>query len=123
MVMLASMATGAVVGFAAGAGYGVAAMVCLVYNVLIYADSASLTAGAVGTAEPGRRGATLALHGMLGYGGGFVGPILLGTILDFLGGETVMNWGFAFAHVSVIMVIGPLAIKLLKPAELPGDTA
>jgi len=123
MVMLGSMATGAVVGFTAGAGYGVAATVCLIYNVLIYADSASLTAGAVGTAEPGRRGATLAVHGMLGYGGGFVGPLFLGLILDFLGGETVMNWGIAFAHVTVIMVIGPLAIKLLKPGELPGDSA
>ena len=123
MVMLVSMATGAVVGFTAGAGYGVAATVCLIYNVLIYADSASLTAGAVGTAEPGRRGATLAVHGMLGYGGGFVGPLFLGLILEFLGGETVMNWGIAFAHVTVIMVIGPLAIKLLKPGELPGDPA
>jgi MFS family permease len=123
MVMLASMATGAVVGFAAGAGYGAAAMVCLVYNMLIYADSASLTAGAVGTAEPGRRGATLAVHGMLGYGGGFVGPLFLGVILDVLGGETVMNWGIAFAHVSIVMVIGILAIKLLKPGELPGDRA
>jgi len=123
MVMLGSMATGAVVGFTAGAGYGVAATVCLIYNVLIYADSASLTAGAVGTAEPGRRGATLAVHGMLGYGGGFVGPLFLGLILDFLGGESVMNWGIAFAHVTVIMVIGPLATQLLKPGELPGDSA
>lgn len=123
MVMFASMALGAGVGFSAGAGYGVAATVCLIYNVLIYADSASLTAGAVGTAEPGRRGATLAVHGMLGYGGGFVGPLLLGVILDVLGGETVMNWGIAFAHVSIIMMIGPLAIKLLKPGELPGDSA
>jgi MFS family permease len=121
--MLASMATGAVVGFMAGAGYGVAATVCLVYNILIYADSASLTAGAVGTAEPGHRGATLAVHGMLGYGGGFVGPLFLGVMLDFLGGETVMNWGIAFAHVSVIMVIGILAVRLLKPGELPGDRA
>ncbi len=123
MVMLASMAIGAVVGFSAGAGYGMAATVCLIYNVMIYADSASLTAGAVGTAEPGHRGATLAVHGMLGYGGGFVGPLLLGVILDFLGGETVMNWGIAFAHVSVVMVVGTLAIKLLKPGELPGDRA
>ena len=121
MVMLVSMATGAVVGFTAGAGYGMAATVCLIYSMMIYADSASLTAGAVGTAEPGHRGATLAVHGMLGYGGGFVGPLVLGVMLDFLGGETVMNWGIAFAHVSVIMVVGILAIKLLKPGELPGD--
>ncbi len=122
-VMLASMAVGAVVGFAAGAGYGAAAAVCLAYNVLIYADSAALTAGAVGTAEPGRRGATLAVHGMLGFGGGFVGPLLLGVILDLLGGETVIDWGIAFAHVSVVMAIGLLAMRVLKPGELPGDRA
>ncbi len=121
IIMIASMVTGSVVGFAAGAGYGAAAMICLIYNMLIYADSASLTAGALGTAEPGRRGATLAVHGMLGYGGGFIGPLVLGLILEFLGGESVMNWGIAFAHVAIIMMIGPLAIRLLKPGELPGD--
>ena len=123
MVMLASMATGAVVGFSAGAGYGMAATVCLLYNMMIYADSASLTAGAVGTAEPGHRGATLAVHGMLGYGGGFIGPLVLGVMLDFLGGETVMNWGISFAHVSVVVLAGVLVVKLLKPGELPGDRA
>ena len=121
MVMLASMATGAVVGFSAGAGYGIAATACLLYNMMIYADSASLTAGAVGTAEPGHRGATLAVHGMLGYGGGFVGPLVLGVMLDLLGGETVMNWGISFAHVSVVVLAGVLVIRLLKPGELPGD--
>ena len=121
MVMLASMATGAVVGFSAGAGYGMAATVCLLYNMMIYADSASLTAGAVGTAEPGHRGATLAVHGMLGYGGGFIGPLVLGVTLDIMGGETVMNWGISFAHVSVVVLAGVLVIKLLKPVELPGD--
>ena len=121
MVMLASMATGAVVGFSAGAGYGIAATACLLYNMMIYADSASLTAGAVGTAEPGHRGATLAVHGMLGYGGGFIGPLVLGVMLDLLGGETVMNWGISFAHVSVVVLAGILVIRLLKPGELPGD--
>ena len=121
MVMLVSMATGAVVGFSAGAGYGIAATACLLYNMMIYADSASLTAGAVGTAEPGHRGATLAVHGMLGYGGGFIGPLVLGVMLDLLGGETVMNWGISFAHVSVVVLAGILVIRLLKPGELPGD--
>ncbi len=120
-VMLAAAATGAVVGFSAGAGYGVAALVCVIYNILIYADSATLTAGAVGTAEPGRRGATLAVHGMFGYGGGFVGPLVLGVLLDRLGGETVMNWGIAFAHVAIVVVMGCLAFYLLKPKPLPGD--
>ena len=120
-VMLASMATAAVVGFSAGLGYGVAAAVCLVYNILIYADSSSLTAGTVGSATPGKRGATLAVHATMGYTGGFIGPLVLGILLDLLGGETVRNWGFAFAHLAVIMMVGPLALRLLKPKDLPGD--
>jgi len=120
-VMLVSLASAAVVGYSAGAGYGAAAVVCVLYNMMIYGDSASLTAGAVGTAEPELRGATLAVHGMLGYSGGFIGPLVLGVLLDILGGETVMNWGVSFAHVSIVVLIGVLVIKLLKPVELPGD--
>jgi hypothetical protein len=38
----------------------------------------SLTASTAGTAEPSRRGTTLAVHSMLGYVGGFIGPLLVG---------------------------------------------
>ena len=91
------------------------------YNGLIYADSSSLTAGTVGSAEPQRRGATLAVHGMLGYGGGFVGPVVVGVLLDGLGGESVTNWGLGFGHVAVVLAFGPLALWLLKPKDLEGD--
>jgi MFS family permease len=121
MIMTVSTAFSLAIGFTSGLGYGVAALVCLIYNAIIYADSSSLTAGTVGSAEPGRRGATLAIHAMLGYGGGFVGPLTLGILLDTLGGETVLNWGIAFGHIAVVMIIGPIALRILKPKELPGD--
>ena len=121
IVMLTSMAIAAVIGFTAGLGYGVATGFCLFYNVMIYADSSSLTAGTVGSATPGKRGATLAVHAFLGYSGGFIGPLVLGVLLDVLGGETVMNWGIAFAHLALIMIAGPLALRIFKPKDLPGD--
>lgn len=120
-VMLASMLVATVVGFSSAWGYGVATAICLLYNALIYADSSSLTAGTVGSADPERRGAALAVHAMLGYGGGFLGPLVMGLILDSLGGESVLNWGLAFAHLAVIMVLGPVALRLLRPADLSGD--
>jgi MFS family permease len=120
-VMLASMVVAAVVGFSSAWGYGVATAICLLYNALIYADSSSLTAGTVGSADPERRGAALAIHAMLGYGGGFIGPLVMGLILDALGGESVLNWGIGFAHLAVVMIAGPVAMKLLKPADLKGD--
>ena len=121
LVFTVSMALALLVGFTAGMGYGAAVTVCLLYNAAIYADSSSLTAGTVGNADPERRGAALAVHAMLGYGGGFVGPLMMGLILHVLGGESVLNWGIGFGHIAVVLLLGPLAIRILKPRDLPGD--
>ena len=121
LVFTVSMALALMVGFTAGLGHGAAATVCLLYNAVIYADSSSLTAGTLGNADPERRGAALAVHAMLGYGGGFVGPLMMGLILHVLGGESVFHWGIAFGHVAVVLLVGSLAIRALKPRDLPGD--
>ena len=58
---------------------------------------------------------------MLGYAGGFVGPLVVGVLLDALGGETVFNWGIAFGHIALVLVIGPLALLILRPKDMAGD--
>jgi predicted MFS family arabinose efflux permease len=78
--MLASILIGATIGFLGSMSYGLAAALLTVYGIVIWLDSSSLTAGTAGTAEPSRRGATLAVHSMLGYAGGFVGPLLVGWV-------------------------------------------
>ena len=72
---------------------------------------------------PGRRGATLAVHSTLGYAGGFVGPLALGVTLDLLGGASVLGWGLAFGHVTLVLIAGAIAFVALRPAELAGDRA
>jgi hypothetical protein len=89
--------------------------------MLIWSDSSSLTAGSAGSAEPGRRGATLAVHSTLGYAGGFLGPLVLGVALDLCGGPSVLGWGVAFGHVTVALVAGAAAFVWLRPADLAGD--
>jgi MFS family permease len=89
--------------------------------MLIWADSSSLTAGASGTAREGQRGATLAVHSTLGYAGGFLGPLVLGIVLDVAGGPSVLGWGIAFGHLALALLVGPLALGILKPAGLAGD--
>jgi predicted MFS family arabinose efflux permease len=64
--MIASAAMAGVIGFSAALPYAGAAALVLVYAVLIWSDSSSLTAGSAGSAEPGRRGATLAVHSRWG---------------------------------------------------------
>src|SRR5436309_2324887 len=89
--MLASAAMAGVIGFSAALPYAGAAALVLVYAMLIWSDSSSLTAGSAGSAEPGRRGATLAVHSTLGYAGGFLGPLALGAMLDLFGGPSVLR--------------------------------
>lgn len=121
VAMLASAAIAAVIGFLGPFSYELAVALILLYGVVIWLDSSSLTAGAAGSAEPGRRGATLAVHSMLGYAGGFVGPLVMGVILDAAGGMSTMGWGLAFLHLTAAMLLGRVAFAVLRPKALPGD--
>jgi predicted MFS family arabinose efflux permease len=120
-MLLASAAMAAGIGFSAALPYAGAAALVLVYAMLIWSDSSSLTAGSAGSAEPGRRGATLAVHSTLGYAGGFMGPLAFGVTLDLAGGAGVVGWGLAFGHVSLALLAGALAFVWLRPADLAGD--
>jgi MFS family permease len=100
-----------------------AAAACLIYAGLIWADSSSLTAGTVGSADPARRGATMAVHSTLGYFGGFLGPLVLGLVLDLYGEQSPQAWGIAFMHLSVVVLVGLIILRVLKPTDLAGDRA
>ncbi len=123
IVMICSMVVAAVIGFSSAVSYELAAGLCIVYGILIWADSSSWTAATVGSALPGQRGATMAVHSTLGYSGGFVGPLAIGLILDLAGGESAFAWGIAFAHIAAVMALGLLAIIVLRPKDLAGDKA
>jgi MFS family permease len=112
MALSAAVACG--VGFSATLAYGWVVAVVLLYSVTVQADSAALTAGAVATAEPGRRGATLAVHSLVGFTGGFVGPLLFGVILDASGNGAVLAWGSAFAVIGLLTLLGPLLLWVLR---------
>jgi MFS family permease len=111
--MLASIGCAVATGFAGTASYALAAALVVVYGILIWLDSASLTAGTTGAAEPERRGATLAIHSMLGYAGGFVGPLAMGITLDLAGGMTPSAWAAAFCSVALVVAAGLVAFEWL----------
>jgi len=123
LAMLSCAICAAVIGFLGPRSYPLAAILVLTYGLLIWLDSSSLTAGAAGSADPSRRGATLALHSMAGYAGGFVGPIIIGWILDRTGGMSPLGWGLAFLHVGIIVLVGRFAFVWLAPRDLTGDRA
>jgi predicted MFS family arabinose efflux permease len=119
--MLASILIGATIGFLGSMSYGLAGVLLTLYGVVIWLDSSSLTAGTAGTAEPSRRGATLAVHSMLGYAGGFVGPLLVGWILDLSGGMSHLAWGLSFLSVAILMALALITFWVIRPRELEGD--
>ncbi|MEI6203349.1 MAG: hypothetical protein WCP68_15470, partial [Enhydrobacter sp.] len=63
----------------------------------------------------------LAVHSMLGYGGGFVGPLMMGWVLDLSGGMSAIGWGLAFGSVAVTVAVVMIAFAILKARELSGD--
>jgi len=121
LAMTTSILVGGSIGFVGTISYPVAVALLLFYGLIVWLDSSSLTAGAAGTAEPSRRGATLAVHSMLGYAGGFVGPLMIGYILDLSGGMSRPAWGMAFLAVAVLMALALAAFWKIRPRELAGD--
>lgn len=119
--MVSSIAIGASLGFAGSASYPVAISLLVIYGFVVWLDSSSLTAGAAGTADPARRGATLAVHSMLGYAGGFVGPLMIGWVLDLAGGMSRLAWGLAFLSVAALMLLELVVFVLMRPRGLDGD--
>jgi predicted MFS family arabinose efflux permease len=121
--MLASILIGSCIGFLGSMSYALAAALMTLYGIVIWLDSSSLTAGTAGTAEPSRRGATLAVHSMLGYAGGFVGPLLVGWTLDLSGGMSRVGWGMSFLAVAILMAVALVIFWLIRPRELEGDNS
>jgi MFS family permease len=99
------------------AGLALLAVLAVVgWNSAIYLDSSALTAGTVQAADPARRGATMGLHSMCGYAGGFVGPLGVGLALD-IAGEAPWAWALAFGHLAPVGLIGWwLVARLGRPA-------
>ena len=119
--MAGSIAIALALALAGTTSYTVAALLLMMYGAVIWLDSSSLTAGAAGTAEPSRRGATLAVHSTLGYAGGFVGPLAIGWVLDLSGGMSPAGWAAAFLMVACLMVIALATFWFMRPRELAGD--
>ncbi len=85
------------------------------WNAAIYVDSSALTAGTVQAADKALRGATMGLHSMAGYAGGFLGPLGVGLMLD-LAGDGPLGWGLAFGHLALVGLAGLLLLRRVARA-------
>ena len=126
-VVLIAMIAGAVLsliaGWTAAISTTLAVAVLVLWNAAIYLDSSALTAGTFAAADREHRGATMGLHSMCGYAGGFVGPPLAGMILDALGPDTVVGWGAAFGHLAPITLAGLVLLRRFNRVSRPRAAA
>ncbi|MFM9039531.1 MAG: MFS transporter, partial [Betaproteobacteria bacterium] len=108
-------------GFMGSNSAVLAVALMLLYGFIVWLDSSSLTAGAAGTADPQRRGATLAVHSTLGYAGGFVGPLIIGWTLDLSGGKSPTSWGLSFLRIAICSLVAMVIFLAMRPRELAGE--
>ncbi|MEX0759311.1 MAG: MFS transporter, partial [Tistlia sp.] len=113
LVLCASATLAAVLGFAAAAPLWLLAVLLVAYGLLVMGDSGALTGGAVLNAEPERKGATMAVHALLGFGAGAVSPVVFGLVLDAAGPDAPTGWGLAFATLAAGAILGPLLLRAL----------
>ena len=115
LIMIASGVLALTLGFATLLPLELLIALVILHAILVIADSSSLTAGAVAAARS-HRGATMAVHSLLGFGFAFVAPLVAGLALD-LGGPTPLGWGLALACLGLVAALGPLAFRFLAEDE------
>ena len=117
VAMLASGVLTGVLGFGSALpGYAIAGLAML-HMALVMGDSSALTAGMVLHSPPQARGATMAIHSMLGFGAGFISPLVFGAVLDLAGGNTNASaWGAAFLTLGAGAVIAPWLLGFTRRA-------
>ena len=101
-VMLSSAACGVALASSTGQSWWLIVALAVGHTIFIMADSATLTAGLVVSAQENIKGAAMGLHSLMGFGGGLLGPAIFGFVLDLTGSRaSQISWVWAYAAVVV----------------------
>ena len=123
VVMGVSVIMGCSLGFLGAAPFMLVVLIAGLYSGFIMGDSAALTGGTVAAARDGERGATLAMHSVWGFSGGFLGPLMVGLVLDLAGGRhSTVGWGLAFVTMAAgsLLALAGLRGLLARAARSVG---
>ena len=113
--MTASGLVACVLGYTAVLPWILVFVLMGVHYGLMLGDSAALTAGAVASAHPDQRGATMAIYSLVGFSSAFFAPLVFGVVLDLGGGNrNLVAWGLAFASIGIFGALSPLARWLYR---------
>ena len=113
VVMVASGLFTCLFGLLSGLPWYAIVGLSFVMLVLHMGDSSALTSGMVLNSDPNLRGASMALHSMLGFGAGFAAPLAFGAVLDAAGGNVSPTaWMLAYASLGALGVFAPVFLRL-----------
>lgn len=102
VVMITSAAFGVALASSTGQSWWLIIALAVGHTIFIMADSATLTAGLVVSAQEDIKGAAMGLHSLMGFGGGLLGPAIFGFVLDLTGSRASQaSWVWAFAAVVI----------------------
>jgi len=114
-IQVISALTALSIGVLAGGSAWVILVLIFIYAVTVPADSGSLTAGMMSYAQPQFKGLTLAMHSTVGFGLSALSGWMVGLALDFHGGtQDPQAWLAAFGVLAAGVMLGPLALRLLR---------
>lgn len=110
-VAFAAIALALGIGWIGTTHFLACALGLVLYNIAILGDSGAITTGLVEAADPEARGATLALHSLVGFLGGALGPIAVGVALTLLGGPSSRTgWAAALAVMALGSAVAAAAV-------------
>jgi len=108
--MTASGLVACVLGYTAALPWMLVFLIMCVHYGLMLGDSAALTSGAIASATPDERGATMAVYSFVGFTTAIFAPLVFGVVLDLAGGNgSILAWGLAFASIGIFGVFAPVA--------------
>ena len=102
IVMLTSAVLGIAFACSTGQSWWLIVALAIGHAIFIMADSSTLTAGLVISAQENIKGAAMGLHSLMGFGGGLLGPAIFGFVLDISGSRT-SQVAWVWAYVAVVM--------------------
>ena len=102
IVMLTSAVMGIALACSTGHSWWLIVALAVGHAIFIMADSSTLTAGLVMSAQENIKGAAMGLHSLMGFGGGLLGPAIFGFVLDISGSRT-SQLAWVWAYVAVVM--------------------
>lgn len=102
IVMLTSAVLGITLACSTGHSWWLIVALAIGHAIFIMADSATLTAGLVISAQENIKGAAMGLHSLMGFGGGLMGPAIFGFVLDISGSRS-SQIAWIWAYIAVVI--------------------